>query len=77
MTVILDGFYKQGHIDLVQAPQDMPAGRMRVIVISEASPKPPPCYLTYGKYPGDKSTLEDFKDAEWHGEEEFDNQHGQ
>ena len=36
-----------------------------------------PAYLTFGKYPGNKSTVEDFKDAEWHGEEEFDNRYGQ
>ena len=38
--------------------------------------KPAPCFLTYGKYQGEKSTLEDFKDAEWRGEAEFDNQYG-
>ena len=74
MTVILDGFYKQGHIDLVQAPPNLPEGRVRVILISQEAPKPPPCYLQYGKYPGGNSTLEDFKDAEWHGEEEFEQQ---
>jgi len=77
MTTILDGFYKQGHIELLQPPQELPEGRVRVILISQESPKPPPCYLPYGKYPGDNTTLENFKDAEWHGEEEFDDQYGQ
>jgi hypothetical protein len=32
--------------------------------------------LQPGKYGQDYSTLEDFKDAEWHGEEEFDDLYG-
>jgi hypothetical protein len=77
MTAIVEGFFKQGHIELLQAPRDLPEGRVRVILISQETPKPPPCYLQYGKYAGDNSTLEDFKDAQWHGEAEFDHQYGQ
>jgi hypothetical protein len=77
MTAIVEGFYKQGKIELLQAPLGLPEGRIRLILITQDQPKPPPCYLTYGKYQGEKSTLLDFKDAEWHGEDEFDNQHGQ
>jgi hypothetical protein len=40
---------------------------VRVIVMA-AEPAKPPRYRTYGKYPGEQSTLEDFKVAEWHGE---------
>jgi hypothetical protein len=78
MTTIVEGFYHEGKIDLLQAPPGLPEGRVRVIVIAEQQPKPPPCPLTFGKYrTGRMSTLEDFQDAEWHGEEEFDNRHGQ
>ena len=77
MTAIVEGFYKQGHIELLQTPRDLPEGRVRVILIGQEAPKVPPCYLTYGKYPGDTSTLEDFQDAQWHGEPEFDTPHGQ
>jgi len=55
----------------------LPEGRVRIILIAEDGPKPPPCYLTYGKYPGDNSTLEDFRGAEWPGEKEFDDLYGQ
>jgi hypothetical protein len=73
MTAILEGFYKQGTIELQEPPAGLPEGPVRVILIAEKQPKPPPCYLTFGKYQSGKmSTLEDLQDAEWHGEEETD-----
>lgn len=40
---------------------------------STSTTKPEPCYLTPGKYStGRMSSYEDFKEAEWHGEEELD-----
>ena len=78
MTAIIEGLYKDGKIELLQPPAGLPEGRVRVIVISEEQPKPPPCPLTFGKYQaGRMSTLEDFEAAQWHGEEEFDDRHGQ
>jgi len=78
MTAILDGFYKQGHIELVQAPHDLPDGRVRIILIPQDHLKVPPRYLVFGKYQtGRMSTLEDFQEAEWHGDAEIDQQHGQ
>ena len=77
MATIVEGFYKHGHIELLDPPPDLPEGPVRVIVLSQEPAKPPPCFLTFGKYPGDNSTLEDFRDAQWHGEEEFDPPHGQ
>ncbi len=65
MTAIVDGIYKQGKIELLQPPNDLPEGPVRVIVIAENRPKPPPRMITYGMYPGDTSTLEDFKFTEW------------
>jgi hypothetical protein len=78
MTIILEGVYQQGKIELLQPPPDLREGRVRVILIADEPAKPPPCFLTYGKYPtGKMSTLEDFRDAEWHGEEEFNAPNGQ
>lgn len=77
MTAIVEALYNQGKIELLQTPVGLPEGRIRLILITQDQPKPPSCYLTYGKYPGGNSTLEDFKDAEWHGEAEFDDQYGQ
>jgi hypothetical protein len=78
MTTIVEGFYQRGKIDLLQPPPGLSEGPLRVIIISTDQPKPPPRYLTFGKYQtGRMSTLEDFKDAEWHGEEELDAPNGQ
>jgi hypothetical protein len=72
MTAILEGSYKQGKIELLGTPPAFPEGHVRVIVIAEKQPQPPPCHLTFGKYQtGRKSTLAAFADAEWHGEEGF------
>ena len=74
MTAIVEGIYKEGKLDLLQTPTGLPEGHVRVILIALGPPKLPPHYLTFGKYQtGQMSTLEDFKDAEWHGEPEFDN----
>ncbi len=77
MTAIVEVVYKQGRIELLQVPQGLAEGRVRLILIAQDPLKPTPSFLTYGMYPGDTTTLEDFRGAEWHGEEEFDNQHGQ
>jgi len=41
-------------------------------ILVRPCPQPPPRMMTFGRYPGDQSTLEDFKDAGWHGENEWD-----
>jgi len=72
MTTIVMGIYREGRIELLEKPKGLREGRVRVI-LTEEEPKPAPRYLEFGKYKGDKdTTLEDFKDAEWHGEAEFE-----
>jgi hypothetical protein len=78
MTAIVEGFYKQGKIDLLDPPPGLPEGRVWVIVLVGELPQQPPRYLTLGKYQiGRMSTLEDFGDAEWRGEREFHDPHAQ
>jgi hypothetical protein len=78
MTAVVDGIYKDGKVELLRAPPGLPEGRVRVILIAEEDrPKPSPRMITFGMYSGDASTLEDFKDAEWHGEKEWDEGDGQ
>lgn len=77
MTTMVTGIYKDGKIELLETPAGLPEGRVRVLLMPEEQPKPAPRYLVRGKYKGEKdTTLEDFKDAEWHGEEEFDDLYG-
>jgi hypothetical protein len=78
MTAIVEGFHKHGKIDLLEPPPGLPEGPVRVIVLAQQPLKPPPCPLQFGKYQtGRMATLDDFKDAEWHGEKEFDAANGQ
>jgi hypothetical protein len=73
MTATVAGFYKEGNLELLETPKALWEDRVRVILSEEDETKPAPCYLEFGKYKGDIDTaLEDFKDAEWHGEAEFD-----
>ena len=77
MTAIVAGIYRQGKLELLEKPTGLREGRVRVVLTEEAEQKPEPRYLVRGKYKGGRmSTLEDFKEAEWHGEEEFDNLYG-
>jgi hypothetical protein len=77
MTAIVEGVLKEGKIELLQAPLNLPEGRVRLILIADDRPKVPSRLLTYGKHPGDTSTLEDFRGAEWRGQEEFGPPNGQ
>ncbi|HZP85153.1 MAG TPA: hypothetical protein VFB21_26255 [Chthonomonadaceae bacterium] len=77
MTAIVEGIYKEGKVELLETPVGLREGRVRVILTEEPEEKPAPRYLQRGKYKGGRmSTLEDFKEAEWHGEEEFDDLYG-
>jgi hypothetical protein len=76
MTAILEGVYKQGKIELLEVPEGVPEGRVRVILMPPAPLPPRP--LTFGKYrAGRVSSLDDFRAAQWHGDEERDTPHGQ
>jgi hypothetical protein len=77
MTVIVPGVYKQGKLELLQTPVGLREGPVRVMLTEEGSPEGRRL-LTYGKYTsGRSSTLDDFRDAEWHGEAEFDDRHAE
>lgn len=77
MTAIVAAVYKQGKIELLETPSGLRDGPVRVVLIEEDVPKPPPHPLIFGKYQsGGPSTLEDFREAEWRGEEEFDGPRG-
>jgi hypothetical protein len=102
MPAMVSGIYKDGKIELLETPDGVPEGRVRVFLMEEKpkpeprylvrgkypcdtrleafeeEPKPEPRYLEFGKYKGEKdTTLEDFKEAEWHGEAEFDDLYGE
>ena len=75
MTTLVMGIYKDGKIELLEKPAGLREGRVRVLVTEEPDKTPESRCLQRGKYRGDPSrmsTLQDFEDAEWRGEEEFD-----
>ena len=77
MTAIVAGIYTKGKLELLEEPKGLREGPVRVVLTEESVAKREPRYLEFGKYKGSKDpTFEDFKDAEWHGEAEFDDLHG-
>jgi hypothetical protein len=71
MPTTVPGIYKEGKIELLETPAGVPEGRVLVTVQADDKPKPAPRYLQRGKYTkGRLSTEEDFKIAEWRGENE-------
>lgn len=72
MTVTLTGIYIKGTLRLLDAPDDLPEGLVRVTLDARPSPGEPR-YLQPGKYGGEStSTLEDFRITEWHGDNDLD-----
>lgn len=70
MTVTVEGIYSKGVIQLLETPTGVKEGRVRVTLQDEEK-RPEPRYITFGKYKGEtETTEEDFKLAEWQGEEE-------
>ena len=77
MTTLVTGIYRDGKIELLETPVGVREGRVRVLLTEDQEQKPAPHYLVRGKYKGSKdTTLDDFRDAEWHGEPEFDDLRG-
>ena len=73
MTAIVAGVYKQGKLQLLETPLGLREGRVRVTLTEELDTQQEPLDVVYGKYKGEQmSTLEDFREAEWHGEEDWD-----
>jgi hypothetical protein len=74
MTLItVEGVYRKGNIQLLEALTAAPEGRVLVTFLGESQPVPDPRPMQFGQFAGpNMSTEEDFKIAEWQGEEEFD-----
>ena len=73
MMTTVPGILKEGKIELLETPRGVKEGRVRVTLVEEEEPRPAPRYLVPGKYQMNRfSTLEDFSEAEWRSEPEFD-----
>ena len=71
MLKTVEGVYKQGKVELLEAPEFSGEARVLVTFLEQNSAVVAPRIgLVYGKYAGpNMSTEEDFKLAEWRGEE--------
>lgn len=75
MPASVAGIYKDGKIELLESPSGVPEGPVQVILVESGPSKPGARLLERGKYRHSgrpMSTDEDFKLAEWHGEEDLD-----
>lgn len=71
MTVTVAGIYKEGKIELLTTPTGVREGPVLVTLEEMSKVKPEPRLLPYGEYlNGRESTEEDFRIAEWRGEDE-------
>ena len=70
MSKTVSGIYRRGAIRLLEAPTGVHEGRVLVTVSQAEETKAGQELLKYGKYShGRMSTEEDFKIAEWRGED--------
>ncbi|HSU66410.1 MAG TPA: hypothetical protein VLJ39_06045 [Tepidisphaeraceae bacterium] len=72
MTLItVEGNYKNGRIDLTEAPVGIDEAQVIVTFLPKAQPAKPSRPIYFGMFKGDRETNEeDFKIAEWHGPKE-------
>jgi hypothetical protein len=73
MTKTVAGIYKNGRIELLETPAGVREGRVLVTLVEVVKNDAAPRYLVPGKYQtGRMSTEDDFKLAEWHGDDDLD-----
>jgi len=72
MAKTVTGIYKNGRIELLETPAGVREGRVLVTLVEVDKTNAAPRYLVPGKYQtGRMSTEEDFKIAEWHGDDDL------
>jgi hypothetical protein len=77
MLTTIEGTYHDGKITLLETPREAQDGCVLVTFLSKAEQKPAHRQMVFGQFSGSvHPTEEDFKIAEWHGEEEFDDLNG-
>ena len=73
MLTTVEGVYSSGKVELLETPREVQEGRVLVVFLQESKPKSSSQQMRFGQFAGSRqSTEEDFREAEWHGEKEFD-----
>jgi len=69
----VEGVYRNGWIELKERPAGVKQARVLITFLPNEQPEPEGQILQYGKYGGvPVLNDEDFRMAEWHGEDEDD-----
>jgi hypothetical protein len=77
MLTTIEGMYQDGKITLDEMPKGVKEGKVLVTFLNDGRQRPPHKQMVFGQFAGSVlPTEEDFKIAEWHGEEEFDDLNG-
>jgi hypothetical protein len=77
MLTTIEGTYHDGKITLLETPREVREGRVLVTFLNDAEQRLAHRQMVFGQFAGSvHPTEEDFKIAEWHGEEEFDDLNG-
>lgn len=72
MLTTVEGVYSGGTIKLLETPTSLREGRVLVTFLGNGEKKPAR-QMVFGQFAGSVlPSEEDFKIAEWHGEEEFE-----
>ncbi len=75
--MIVSGIYKHGRIQLLETPTGIREGRVRLLVLEEPGQQTSSGQMRLGQFAGDVlPTEEDFKIAEWHGEDKYSELNG-
>lgn len=72
MLTTVEGIYKEGQIELLEAPQDVHEARILVTFLdSDLAAPQQHRQIQFGQFAGSRETTEDdFQLAEWHGDAE-------
>jgi hypothetical protein len=75
MSITVAGIYEHGQIRLLTTPEGVREGPVLVTLQEITDANSEPCLLPFGKYRhGRESTEEDFRIAEWRGEDAPDDE---
>ncbi len=76
MLLTIEGTFKDGKVELSETPQGLREAKVLVTFLESAQAKPRPQMMRFGQLSGPKekmSTEEDFRSAEWRGDNIDDN----
>ncbi len=75
MLFTIEGTFKEGKVELSETPQGLREAKVLVTFLGSAQAQPRPRMMRFGQFSGPiekMSTEEDFRNAEWHGDNNDD-----